>query len=501
MLSSPLHASLTLEAFKTLGDRGGMTPSVFTRLAMLMLLPATFVLNKVDSIHADAICELKKGRFGDPKKQNAWLFRQYEEVDPDIDEIFSSRYNALQRQGLLDKYNSIVSTHHLETSSSDICEGLSLVSKVQSSDHKIHFPGNSEDALMLSRIHGVLHANPGLNHFFWNYPGVAGSSGTAACFQDLVDAGYKETKTYIERHPEIKAQDITLHGFSLGGAVAAHVARRLYDENYPVKLVIDRSFASITDVLTSPLEVGQIESASWKHLWLHNVATSILFGVLIGSLPASIIATASIIMTAPIALVTQRLASLVQSTNSKYLQNEKIETIAHHINDFGDIASWLLREAMNYITFILTAALAIAGVLFFGLIFGGIIGGILAYTQDKSKDPVLFPCRPVVALVLYSLCCNVDSTAQIKHIMSAFSKDTDPNNLYISNSTHDQIIRYHASLLRGLGVTVSSDSACTETVTIPKELKGTFVFFRNLTHCESAYPPNPNHLISNVVYL
>ena len=66
---------------------------------------------------------------------------------------------------------------------------------------------------------------------------------------------------------------LTLHGHSLGGAVASRVARRCHHKNKPVKLVADRTLMTVPDFV-----MGRVLSLIWyAHLLLKPLVAAVLF--------------------------------------------------------------------------------------------------------------------------------------------------------------------------------------------------------------------------------
>src|SRR3989339_1942619 len=59
----------------------------------------------------------------------------------------------------------------------------------------------------------------------FNYPGVMGSKGKFNSSKDLVDSGIEIIKCLLERG--VKLDDIHLHGYELGGAIATIVAKKI----------------------------------------------------------------------------------------------------------------------------------------------------------------------------------------------------------------------------------------------------------------------------------
>ena len=103
------------------------------------------------------------------------------------------------------------------------------------------------------------------NVLCYNYRGAGFSSGVVLSPQDLICDGVDTVNSLLAQG--VRMEDITLHGFSLGGGVATQVAKRFADQNRAVNLVNERSFASIPEFLQSTLPVIIGHLAGWI-VWL-----------------------------------------------------------------------------------------------------------------------------------------------------------------------------------------------------------------------------------------
>lgn len=120
--------------------------------------------------------------------------------------------------------------------------------------HRILFCGNAQDAFDAEQIYYKYLRFKDDNLIFWNYPGVDDILECANTPDDLVKAGYQMVKKLIE-DKNIAAEHVTLHGHSLGGSVAIHVARKLYEEGCFVNIEIDRTFSRIESVIPETIQI------------------------------------------------------------------------------------------------------------------------------------------------------------------------------------------------------------------------------------------------------
>jgi hypothetical protein len=88
----------------------------------------------------------------------------------------------------------------------------------------------------------------------FNYPGVLDSTGQVKQAHDLVQAGIAQVER-LNKQLHIPYHLIALHGVSLGGSIAAHVANYYYDRGILLAgLYASRTFSSTTAVALSYLE-------------------------------------------------------------------------------------------------------------------------------------------------------------------------------------------------------------------------------------------------------
>ena len=86
-----------------------------------------------------------------------------------------------------------------------------------------------------------------------NYRGCGKSQGVAETDTLLVNDGVKQVQALLEKG--VKANNIVLYGYSLGGAVAICAARALEKQGHSVHVVSERSFRNISAVVQNAEEL------------------------------------------------------------------------------------------------------------------------------------------------------------------------------------------------------------------------------------------------------
>lgn len=178
------------------------------------------------------------------------------------------------KQHEIGEYSSTGNTFTFSFDEKELTKGnqvLKAVRNAPTSKYQINFPPNGVDAISPLYVREILQQFPDTNHIFWNYPDVlhtppeheVGDDATddaekqAAADEKrnkhvnpLFEAGYQYVKAQLESEDFTRAEDTTLYGLSLGGGVAAHVARRLHEDSQPfhVNLIADRTFSNLSDI-------------------------------------------------------------------------------------------------------------------------------------------------------------------------------------------------------------------------------------------------------------
>ncbi|MBP9721685.1 MAG: hypothetical protein KBD64_00845 [Gammaproteobacteria bacterium] len=124
----------------------------------------------------------------------------------------------------------------------------------------VYFNGNSgcyqfDDTAGSAMRHLIKYKSEGVavSSILFNYPGVLNSTGEVTQAQDLVQSGIAQIER-LNKQCKIAYHRIALHGVSLGGSVAAHVASYYQDRGTPLAgAYLSRTFGSTTAVGVSYL--------------------------------------------------------------------------------------------------------------------------------------------------------------------------------------------------------------------------------------------------------
>ena len=119
--------------------------------------------------------------------------------------------------------------------------------------HIIYFNGNSGCFQQDYKNHAGEHlarlAEKGqpATAVHFNYPGVLNSEGQVEVADDLVQSGIAQLQDLLDRG--VKAENIALHGVSLGGSISSHVAAHFHKKGQTLgALYASRTFASTAQV-------------------------------------------------------------------------------------------------------------------------------------------------------------------------------------------------------------------------------------------------------------
>lgn len=456
----------TYYPFFGLVERGLMTPSYLSTLVMAAVLPAKWIVEK-----------------NRPLQNNEQGFCTVESLfSRSTLPIYLYRY-------FKEKYDVMTQRHTLTALS---VEGLETLEAKQNHDlnqqYEIFFSGNGQDAMNILGAYNRVSANPNKNYIFWNYPGVGSSHGTAHSVHPLFQAGYQQTKHLIEQG--IPAPNITLHGLSLGGGVATHVARVLHEEGHFVNLEVDRSFASIASVIPANLRREMKNSTSTSSiaaLLMDSFITLALFGVALGMSFAGLVASIGLVVASATriisnigALCIQTIGFLLQEImavigelmaldffakpigdNIKSLCNNigyffafPFHLAAFAINDTLSTTAHLIDTAINLVGSILGGAIAIGGLLA-GTLVSIPLGLLLSIQLLWTRHPLTMPMTLAFSAALYSSCCEMDSVSEMHRLLNADYKAEnriqEQPKISVTNVIDDEVIDVAASLNMGLG--------------------------------------------------
>lgn len=432
-------------------ERKLMTPSYLSRIIMLAVLPAKF-------LHLHNINEVEH-------RNNHLYF------------AFIS---------LFDKYKT---NSNLDSSLINGIETEEIKSKTGSSEYLIYFCGNCQDAITSF----ARYIDTDKNLILWNYPGVGRSLGGANSAYDLFEAGYEQVKILIDKGTP--ANQITLHGFSLGGGVATHVARRLHEEGLLVNLEVYCSFSSLTDVVIASIKKKFEENIYIQYAPL--ITSIIAFGIsgiAVGTTFAGLLASVSLLVAnllmavgysfniffLAIGYILQgiiagagKLISCFFSLFSKSLSEDinnffsnvgnnvfcLFSYLAININTLFLNTALFFDKYLNLISSIISGIISLCGLLA-GILVGSLFGSIFSLQLFFTKNPYSMPMKFAFSAALYSACCEMDSIGQINRLLN-LDKSKSANEspmIKVINTVDDPIIDISASLNNGLGVNPTKKS-------------------------------------------
>ena len=250
------------------GEHGIMSPSFLSSLIMYAVLPAKL------SMCVEKTSPLENGDDGFCSEQS-WCNRSFFAENPNY--FASALYKPMSRTHAF----KTLTPHGIET-----LDAMQRHGEPNQQHYEIFCCGNGQDAMNVYSVAVRISKQPNKNYIFWNYPGVGCSAGDSHSVHDLFKAGYQQAKRLLDQG--IPAQNITIHGLSLGGGVAAHVTRQLHEEGYLVHLDVDRSFSQLSAVI--PASINTNTPTAYAPLITSVIAFS-LSGVALGTTFAGFIAT------------------------------------------------------------------------------------------------------------------------------------------------------------------------------------------------------------------
>ncbi|MDF1645542.1 MAG: hypothetical protein P1U61_00975 [Legionellaceae bacterium] len=320
--------------------------------------------------------------------------------------------------------------------------------------HIVYFGRNSQDSLSPYFVQEVLKEKPNTNYIFQNYPGV-GTGQSITHITPLFQAGYEAVKTLLDS--DVPAKDITLKGLSLGGGVAAHVAKKLHDEGHSVNLVVDRSFASLS-ALPANLEtrialgcekVSGLNEAYEKYGCYLPLVTSITacttLGASIGTALAGLITGIGVLLANLIAntgyYLSLALAFTPGLSHAASTVNVMFNTIAEYTDMCFDVIGSILGSLVG-ITTLLT-----------GAVVGAAVGGLLSLQLYWTDKPVNMPLGLAASALLNTTVGEMDSARKVKQILNS----KNHGHVTIINAKDDDVIISEDSLNTGIGLSDNPD--------------------------------------------
>jgi hypothetical protein len=313
----------------------------------------------------------------------------------------------------------------------------------QATRYQIYFAGNVQDALEPNYIKEVLQLAPNKNHIFWDYPGACRHEGIKR-FDVLFKCGYKKVKYLL--NTGVPAKDITLYGYSMGGGIAAHIARKLHEEGHPVNLTIDRSFSSLSAVV-SPLLYHKINTEQKKHA--HHlplgsaIAAFAITGVSIGTALAGLITSIGVLIASLIAGIGYT-ASLMLSLVPGFM------FFAKFLNTLFNAEAQYLNTCFDVVASTIGSVVALAGFIL-GALTGLFLGTFLSLQHLFTKNPCKISLKKPTRMLLNTTTGEMDSVNNVQRILS-FKQH---GKIKIINSKEDEVIRVEAALNTGLNFTTN----------------------------------------------
>lgn len=459
------------QVLSCLGERRLMTPTYLSTLMMSAILPAKFIVEKNKPLIND-----KQGEC----TVESWFARNH-----------VNKVNFDQIKTYV--YDKITQTHTFSSLSVDGLETLEAKLKQPNLNpqYKIFYCGNGEDAMHLGVAYTRILNEPNKNYIFWNYPGVGASLGGAHSTHHLFKAGYQQAKRLIDQG--IAPNNITLHGFSLGGGVAIHIARQLHEEGHLVNLEIDRSFARIASVIPAIFTRHMTHKETSKQSSYTPLSSSTitfgLLGVALGTTFAGFVASLSLlaasaleaigyiaayciqalgfmlqetisvigkIIACPFSLFSKSIGDDIQSSfnNMAYYLAYVVYLVAFAINESFAALALLVDSIINLLSSIAGGVIAIMG-LVAGSLMGLIFGALLSIQLLWTDTPLIIPMTPAFSVLLHSSCCEMDSVTEIHHLLNISPKSENRTKgqaqIRVSNVVDDPMIDVEASLNVGIG--------------------------------------------------
>lgn len=155
-----------------------------------------------------------------------------------------------------DEYRKLQDNYDVEVIHVADLETINLKRKIATGEWEIFFAGSDQDATsaqsMVFRTANLSghapFATENRNIVLWNYPGVGVNASSSLL---LAEAGIAQVEYLLNQG--VAVDKITLHGKSLGGAVALEVAIHFFKQHLYPNIEIDRTFSTFSDEMTSLL--------------------------------------------------------------------------------------------------------------------------------------------------------------------------------------------------------------------------------------------------------
>ena len=250
---------------------------------------------------------------------------------------------------------------------------------------------------------------PNHNAIIWNYPGKGKSIGHVRCANDLYQHALRQVMYLLNKG--IPAKNITLCGYSLGGGIAANVARQLHEKGHLIHLEITRSFDRLSSVM--PALVKKMHPSLTP--FIASIVSLAVFGFSLGVAFAGFVTSLGHLLAGSMTAIT---------------------------------------ESVNCIASIIGGIIAVVGFVVGGLL--GAIAGLLLSTQLLwTNEPLIPPIHLAFRAILHSFCFEIDSVTQLHRLLDSHDKPENKTqekpNITVINTLNDEIIPVQAALNTGLG--------------------------------------------------
>ncbi|MDX2345387.1 MAG: hypothetical protein QNK11_00735 [Legionella sp.] len=297
--------------------------------------------------------------------------------------------------------------------------------------YQIYFAGNLQDALNPESIKQTLHDDPTKNYIFSDYPGNNAYINVKR-FDLFFKVGYKKVKDLITKK-RINPEDITLHGYSMGGGVVAHIARRLHDEGHEVNLTIERSFADLSGVV-SPLLYHKVDPYKQYLPFGTSLLAFSIIGISMGTILAGVIATIGLFIASLIAGIGYCLNLLLSKIPGSSL-------LVSAINLFFNAHAEYINACFNLFATIAGTVVSTVG-FGVGLLLGTAVGLILSIQLLFTKNPYDIPIEKPAQILINTTTGEMNSFKNILYILKLKSH----GKIKIINSKKDDVVHNEAAL-------------------------------------------------------
>ncbi len=315
-----------------------------------------------------------------------------------------------------------------------------------SQEYQIYFAGNVQDALEPRLVEPTIKKYASKNHIFWDYPGATRYININR-FDPLFKAGYEQIKTLLNQG--VAAENITIYGYSMGGGIAAYIARKLHNEGLLVNLTIDRSFSRLSAVIT-PLLYHMIAEKSSDEVKYHHhlpfgtsLVTFSVIGASIGTALAGLIKAIGVFTASLIAGIGYALNSILSYLPFSSLLTQGLNALFNTTAASIDLCFDVLASTLGGI-------IALAGFTVGGMI-GTLVGALLSIQLLVTDNPYNPSLETATRTLLNTTTGEMLSVQNIEAILN----QEEHGQINIINARLDEVIHEEAALNTGLGFPAS----------------------------------------------